>query len=73
MQAPQKRHLSRGRRNFTNRVKAEIGKTLQAEYHPDWNVDNVKKEARNYIRKSDFYGEKGIPKPEEKTIDNGKG
>lgn len=37
----------------------EIGKTLQAEYHPDWNVDNVKKEARNYIRKSDFYGEKG--------------
>lgn len=51
----------------------EIGKTLQAEYHPDWNVDNVKKEARNYIRKSDFYGEKGIPKPEEKTIDNGKG
>lgn len=51
----------------------EIGKILQAEYHPDWKVDNVKKEARNYIRKSDFYGEKGIPKPEEKTIDNGKG
>lgn len=51
----------------------EIGKILQAEYHPDWEVDNVKKEARNYIRKSDFYGEKGIPKPEEKTIDNGKG
>lgn len=50
----------------------EIGKILQAEYHPDWNVDNVKKEARNYIRKSDFYGEKGTATNKEQTTSDNK-
>lgn len=41
----------------------EIGKALQAEYYPNETAANITKAARNYIRNSDFYGQKGVTKP----------
>lgn len=40
----------------------EIGKALQAEYYPNETAKDVTDAARNYIRKSDFYGQKGVAK-----------
>lgn len=41
----------------------EIGKALQAEYYPNETAATITKVARNYIRNSDFYGQKGVTKP----------
>lgn len=46
----------------------EIGKTLQEEYLPDVPKKEVTKEARNYIRKSDFYGQMGVEVSNEQAV-----